>query len=262
MRAKVWFGLLCVWICYIFSITPVYTSVTPSMNTGEVDVVFFNVPHGEATLLTNSKGEHILINTASRKSQKNLAHQMKELGVSHIDMLILTNHSEEYSGNVHYFMKYYGVEEILLPNHASIDTPHDVTVTNWTLEKNITVWENLTIEPIDQSQEGDISFLLTYGDETILFLNNKNTSVEKKLLSIDLQVDILKIAGFGNGFSPTQHFLEHIDPYMSIIFHSQKDPINEELVERLNATWIDVYFLKQTGTVFVRITEKDYEILS
>ena len=103
---------------------------------------------------------------------------------------------------------------------------------------------------------------MQYRQESILFLNDKDTTVEKKILEKVSDIDILKVADFGSGHSPSQDFLQHIDPFMSVIFQSEKHSVNKALIERFHATWIDVYFLKQSGTVFVRLSENDYEILT
>ncbi|MGP4041312.1 ComEC/Rec2 family competence protein [Gracilibacillus sp. D59] len=234
----------------------------PKLNIDELDIIFFKVPHGEASLLTNYKGQHILVNTASKRSQKKLYQQLSKLQVDKIETIVITNQSEEYTGNLLYFLEHYQVEKVIIPSNMNIDFSDDVDVQTWTLNEEFTLWKDLNIKPLDQTKDGDISFLMRYGKESILFLNDKETTIEQKLIQQTVDVDILKVAAFGSGHSPSQNFLEHIDPYMSIIFPSQTHKINDSLIERLNATWIDVYFLKQSGTVFVRLYKDDYEILT
>ncbi|WP_163581987.1 ComEC/Rec2 family competence protein [Gracilibacillus saliphilus] len=234
----------------------------PKLNADELDIIFFNVPHGEASLLTNHKGEHILVNTASKRSQKTLYQQLSKLHVDKIDKIVVTNQSEEYTGNLLYFLEHYQVEKLIIPSNMNVEFLEAVEVETWKLNEEFSLWEDVNIRPLDETKDGDISFLMRYGKESILFLNDKETTIEQKLIEQTVDVDILKVAAFGSGHSPSQNFLEHIDPYISIIFPSQTHKINESLIERLNATWIDVYFLKQSGTVFVRLSKNDYEILT
>ncbi|SHN19242.1 ComEC/Rec2 family competence protein [Gracilibacillus kekensis] len=234
----------------------------PELQSDQLDIIFFNVPHGEASLIKNNRGEHILVNTASKRSQKTLYQQLSKLQVDQIDTIIITNQSEEYTGNLLYFLEHYQVNNIIIPNHMNESFSEDLNVNKWTMDSEVELWEDLYIQTLDQTKDGDISFLMGYGKQSILFLNDKDIAIEQKLINQTVNVDILKVAAFGSGHSPSQEFLEHIDPYMSIIFPSQTHKINESLIERLNATWIDVYFLKQSGTVFVRLSKDDYEILT
>ncbi|WP_231735290.1 ComEC/Rec2 family competence protein [Gracilibacillus massiliensis] len=234
----------------------------PDLQANQLDIIFFNVPHGEASLLKNHEGEHILVNTASKRSQKTLYQQLSKLQVDQIDTIIITNQSEEYTGNLLYFLEHYQVKKIIIPNHMNENFSEHLKVEKWSINSGFDLWKDLHIQTLDETKNGDISFLMNYGQQSILFLNDKDIAIEQKLIKQTVDVDILKVAAFGSGHSPSQQFLEHIDPYMSIIFPSQTHKINESLIERLNATWIDVYFLKQSGTVFVRLSKDDYEILT
>ncbi|UOQ47601.1 hydrolase [Gracilibacillus caseinilyticus] len=261
--------LMCSMILYVIilaAFSPVYAIPDveiPQMSTNQMDMVFFNVPHGEASLLTNYQGEHILVNTASKKSQKTLFENLSKLQVDKIETIIITNQSEEYTGNLLYFIEHYQVENVIVPSNMNVQSlEEDVTIQKWKLDDQFQLWDELALRTLDETKDGDISFLMEYGQESILFLNDKDTAIERKLMNQTVDVDILKVAAFGSGNSPSQRFLEKIDPYMGIIFPSQTHRINESLIERLNATWIDVYFLKQSGTVFVRLNKDDYEILT
>ena len=234
----------------------------PELPADHLDIIFLNVPHGEATLLTNEEEEHILINTGSKRSQKTLYKQLKNLNVTTIKTIILTNQTEEYTGNLFYFLDHYNVETVIKPDQIVDDAYKKVNVEKWKLDETIHLWDDVSFKALDKSKEGNISFLMQYRNESVLFLNDKDTSFEKEILEKVTDIDILKIADFGSGHSPSQTFLQHIDPFMSVIFQSEKHSINEALIERLHATWIDIYFLKQSGTVFVRLSKDDYEILT
>lgn len=228
----------------------------------QLDIIFLNVPHGEVTLISNEKDEHVLVNTASAKSQKTLHKQLTNLGIETFDKIIITSQREAYTGNLTYLLDHYQVEEVIVPRQVNVSHAGRVVVQKWEHDKVFPIWESVSIEALDETEEGNISFLMLYRDESVLFLNNTDTTIEKKILSKVGDIDILKIAEFGSGNSPSEDFLIQSDPYLSIIFHSENLPINEDLIERLHETWIDVYFLKQSGSVFVRLSKDDYEILT
>ncbi len=62
-----WAHLFLLFIFSLFSIIETAWQDENGMENGEIDMVFFNLPHGEATLITNYYGDNILINTGSKK---------------------------------------------------------------------------------------------------------------------------------------------------------------------------------------------------
>lgn len=234
----------------------------PELQSEQIDVVFLELPHGEASLLTNAAGEHILINTASSRSQKQLHEILAQLNVDKIDMVMLTGIAEEYSGNLAYLTEHYQVKKVLIPDVPSVQQDIEADVEFWPLNKDYLIWDHLSVHALDQSSDGNLSFLLTYGQETILFLNQHGNAIENKLFQLDKHIPIIKIASFGSGNSPSEELLTQLDPYICIVFPSRTHEVNDSLIERLSATWIDVYFLKQSGTVFLRLDKNDYEILT
>lgn len=244
----------------VFTSTDIDTEVI--QNDDRLDIIFLNVPHGEVTLLSNEKEEHVLVNTASAKSQKALQKQLTNLEIETLDKIIITNQEEAYTGNLYYLLKHYQVKEIIIPEQMDLKHNPRANVQKWSHNKVFPIWEYVSIQALDETEDGKISFLMLYRDESVLFLNNKDTEIEKKILNKVEDIDILKIAEFGSGNSPSEDFLLKSDPYLSIIFRSESHPVNEKLIERLHETWIDVYFLKQSGSVFVRLSKDDYEILT
>ncbi|WP_066193253.1 MULTISPECIES: ComEC/Rec2 family competence protein [Gracilibacillus] len=234
----------------------------PKLDEGEMDMLFMNLPDGEASLLTNAKGENVLINTASERSQKQLYQMLSRLNIDTLDWVIITNPDEAYTGNLDYLIDHYQVKKIVVPISFETARIDSQKVEKWNLSQNYAIWDNLNMEAFDQSEEGNISFLLHYEKETILFLNHHGEMMEKRLLQLVQDVDMIKIADFGSVNSPSEQLLARLDPYLCVIFPSQTEEISDALVERLSATWIDVYFLQQTGSVYVRLTGRDYEILT
>ncbi|KAB8138456.1 hydrolase [Gracilibacillus oryzae] len=226
-----------------------------------IDIIFLNLPDGEATLIKTESGDNILVNTGAKLSYKELLIQLKELMVTEIDQLIVTSSDEEYAANIEEIRKKFHVKKFLLPDGFLLDD-NNLNIQYWKDVDQYTLSKRVTIKNIDENANGDATFVLQYGEETVLFLNDKNIAFEEKLYPNLKQIDIVKIAAFGSGNSPSQRLLQQLDPYIGIIFHSPEYNINEDLVERLFASWIDAYFLKQTGSIYIRLSVNDYELLS
>ncbi|SER12572.1 Metal-dependent hydrolase, beta-lactamase superfamily II [Gracilibacillus ureilyticus] len=262
MKGKLIIGFLMICLSILL---PVILSAEQQPVNQEIDIIFLNLPNGEATLIRTETGENVLINTGAPSSYQNLLHQLEGLKVNKIDQLILTSFKKEYAGNTEAIMEKFHVSKFLFPGNYPKDQtefPEDSVFAYWPKIKNTSLSENVKIKFIDENADDEATFLLQYGKESVLFLNDKEISFEEKLYASMQQIDIIKIAAFGSGESPSQQLLRHLDPYLGIIFYSPSFDINEDLVERLFASWIDAYFLKQTGSIYIRLTKEDYEIMS
>jgi competence protein ComEC len=259
MKNKCLYRIVFVTFLALTQTSPVFTYT----DNKSIDVIFFNLSEGEATLVVTENQKRILINTGSTNSKDELINHLKKLNVTSIDYLLITSTNDEYDGNMDQIAQKYDISEIIVPNHEDYtEEKNDKRFFVWKDLTDVTLTNKLSLKLIDETEEGEVTFLLLFGNESILFSNDETSDVEERITKITNHVDVIKIAAFGSGDSPSQSFLELTDPYLSVIFHSNEYEINEDLVERLAASWIDVYFVRQTGSVYLRMTTNDFELLS
>ncbi|WP_186577778.1 ComEC/Rec2 family competence protein [Aquibacillus kalidii] len=237
----------------------------PVLEKEELYVAFLGLPDGEATLIKTGEGKNYLINTGSEKSENELVGQLEELEVKKIDALLITKQTADYCENAKRVISRFNIDQTIhagtLGNSCEEKTS-DTKQIKWKTETTHRLTHHLKIKVLDAEQSGEMSLGIEFGDNSIMYLSNSNVEDEEKLLKPKLRPQILKIGDYGRGKSPSAHFLESVDPHISVIFNYDGDLPNEGLMERLNESWIDVYLLKQVGTTILRMNLNDYEILS
>ncbi len=245
------------------------------LNLQEQDLAytFFDLPNGEATLLQSGKGQNILIGTGSLESQEELEERLKMYHVEFIDTVIITNATEEYTGNLQWIINNYNVETIIVPEVikdqiTSFHHLYDMKVKGWKKGDKTELipflkTEVIYVEERDIDEKGALVLLFSYGKQTLLYMGIADYEVEKELInSYALKSTILKVADFGSEKGTTQPFLDEVDPQVAILFKKNGTPVSEIVLERLQETWIDIYQTNRLGTVSIKCHNDDYEILT
>ncbi|MCT2537357.1 hypothetical protein NC661_00195 [Aquibacillus koreensis] len=264
MKQKVfiWIGIF-LWISAGINI--VNAESINLLEEGELYVAFLNLPDGEATLIKTSNDRNYLINTGSNESEEKLLFQLKELEIKQLDGLILTGQTNDYCGNAHRLIERYHINKTYYSSDLSSTCKEQLTSTSrvqWKSGEVISLDEHLTVQVLAVGPKGDMSLGISYGENSIMYLSISDVENEKEILDTGFKSNILKIGNYAKGKSPSLSFLEKIDPHMSIVFNSKGYTPNEGLIERLNESWVDVYYLKQAGTTIIRMDLHEYEILS
>lgn len=244
------------------------------LNLEEQDLAytFFDLSHGESTLIQSGKGQTILIDTGSLKSQAELEERLNMFDVDLIDTVIITNQTEEYTGNLQWLINNYRVKTIIVPEiiRAQLITVHQLS------DKEVVGWkkgdktelipflktEVIYVEERNTEDKGALVILFSYGKQTLLFMGIANKQVEEQLVdSYRLKSTILKVADFGSEKGTTQRFLNEVDPQVAILFKKNGTAASKLVLERLQETWIDIYQTNRLGTVSIKCHNDDYEIL-
>lgn len=258
-----------------FSVMAEKESIEVDLNLEEQDLAytFFDLSNGEATLLQSGKGQNILIDTGSLESQEELEQRLKMYHVEFIDTLIITNQTEEYTGNLQWIINNFNVQKIIVPEviKQQLITFHhlqDKEVIGWKKGDKTELLpflktEVIYVEENDLENKGALVIVFSYGKQTLLFMGIADKQVEKQLIeNYALKSTILKVAEFGSEKGTTQPFLEEVDPQVAILFKKNGVPVSELVLERLQETWIDIYQTYRLGTVSIKCHNDDYEILT
>lgn len=234
---------------------------------------FFDLSNGEATLLQSGKGQNILIDTGSIQSQEELEERLKMYHVSMIDTVILTNQTEEYTGNLQWIINNFNVETVIVPeivkeNFVNLYHLHDKKVIGLKKGDKFELLPFLNtdviyVEERDIEDKGALVLVLTFGKQTLLYMGIADQQVEKQLVdSYALKSTILKVADFGSEKGTTEPFLDEVDPQVAILFKKNGRAVSEIVLERLQETWIEIYQTNRLGTVSIKCHNDDYEILT
>ncbi|MCF6093346.1 hypothetical protein L1765_04960 [Microaerobacter geothermalis] len=240
---------------------------------GEMKVTFLDVGRGEATLVQMDDGFTMLIDTGTKGYENQLIEELIRNRVSEIDILIATNDSEEYTGNIVVLLKKWPIKKIMYAELFKKDIMGKIGFTP-EIEKKalfaediINIANNVKIkilspdEPYSNNPQGNsLVFQLIHGEVSILFTSGIDEDTEKKLVEkYDLKSSILKVSDMGSIQSSTPEFLQEVDAFMAVVFPAVETfERNEEVLERLNESWMDVYQISRDGSVSIISDGKDY----
>jgi competence protein ComEC len=230
----------------------------------ELAVTFFNLSEGEATLLQNSDGDAILLNTGNIQSQNELKKFLTLYGVTTINKIIITKVAPDYDGNLSWIIPTYGVQKVIVPK-TNKKYLSNAKVTYWDEGEKEDLFPGIYTNVLQLIEsENAMNLSLKFGDHRFLFMSVASKALEEKLIQKNKlkDVNILKVAEFANNNGTSQKLLEAVDPQVAIIFHKKNLYPSADVLERLQATWIDIYYTKQFGNITIKTNKKQYEVIT
>ncbi|MFA9556183.1 ComEC/Rec2 family competence protein [Evansella sp. AB-rgal1] len=257
-------------------ITPTESSADKlqlNLTKGEIAYTFFDLTHGEATLIQGDRDQTVLINTGHGQSEEELEERLNMFNVSSIDTLIITSKQIEYIGNLPWILGNYDIERLFLPQSLftkfeKLLSDFDVQVTTYKKGDHYSLLNDLHIEILYvEDKEGDdkggSAFFINHFDQKLLYMTVANPHVEKQLVQeFDLKSTMFKVPDFGSDRGTSEDLLDEVDPQVAVIFRNGENKPSSYVMERLQETWIDIYQTSRIGTVTIKCNEKDYEIIT
>jgi len=229
---------------------------------------FFSLSDGEAALIQHANGENMLLNTGGKGTVKELDRLLSLFKVKNISTVILT--SSEGQENLEHYIQKYNVREIVTGASANQSLsksviPVEVKVIRWGQGDFHKLMPGLTAEVIydgsDEKEGMDISFKFFH--HQIFYVRSASHKAEQVFLEKPLKnVNIVKLPQYAEKGSFSDLLIEHLDPQLAIIFKSSTKKPDPALLEMLHEAWIDVYFTKQHGTVTIKLTDSNYDVIT
>ena len=238
----------------------------------EIAFTFLELSTGEATLIQTSTGKNILINTGGPNTSKELLDRLEMYDVLKIDMLILTRRDKQYSSNVKWLNQSYMIDKFVIP-----ESMKDYIIDKFELNMNsLITWNkgnlyelspNFVVKVLhdehdDEKEKGGFVLLFTYGAHQLLYMSTIDEKIEQEILEYPVKAKMLKVGEFALPGGTSQPFLEKINPQLAVIFHKKNARPSQEIIERLNETWIDIYQTKQFGNVTIKCDLESYEVIT
>ena len=233
----------------------------------EIAFTFFDLVDGESTLVLDSEGNSILINTGGAKSEEELEHYLDTYNVKSIDLLIITSDQDEYIGNTSWLFTNFEIGSIILPSSLE-KTWNDTTlpVQFWKEAEKVELFNGVTATVLTDiiSDHIGMDLLLQFGKNDLLYMTSANREIEQQLLKKYAlkNVHVLKVGDFGSEQGTHGKFLKETDPQVAIIFKKGSATPDTGVLERLQDTWIDIYQTKQVGNVTVKLTKTNYQVFT
>jgi beta-lactamase superfamily II metal-dependent hydrolase len=236
-------------------------------------VSFLDVDEGDSILIRTADLHTILIDAGPPLASGALISYLHNRSVTVIDALIITHPDADHLGGASEVLRKFPVLSIYHPGVAKstysyssfiqaaqnegcpIHTAADVHVGDYLDLTASVTFEVLNIDP-DAEDVNDASIVLemrTPG-KSFLFTGDATSEVEKKLIanhSMDLNVDVLKVAHHGSKTSTSNAFLDATSPTTAVISVGVNDygyPKNDTMA-RLFAHDVTVLRTDQMGTI-------------
>ncbi len=248
--------------------------VVKKLANNEMMVYFLPIDQGEATLLQLPNESFYLIDTGSTAFAEDLIRILYEHGVNRLKGLFLTNNSKEHIGSLNVLLNNYPIEYIYIPELTASTYPiprsNSAKIIPLKTDEKLFLGDQVELtvlfpsEPLSLSpQVNSLVLHLVHQDVEFLFTGEINEEVENRLIEkYSLRSKILKVSDFGSNEGSSSQFLQEVDPQVAIIFSSDPNlyQADEETLERLNETWVDVYQIKNHGEIQVISDGNDYQL--
>lgn len=249
-----------------------------SINLSDKDTLrFLDLGTGVGAVLRTKEGHHILIDTGEDPGASRMQTELRYLNAQKIDHVILTSPTAEHVSGIGTLAQMYPIGRILYPElsakqfqlqqYESAKTIPQLKLRaddEYLLGNGISLRIFYPRQPIfDTLRDASLVVQLKFKDTRILFTGDLSKEAMDALLDLPLESDILVVPNHARAGSLTEGFLKKVNPRIAVITGIQKgvQPPDENLVEQLSESWIEVYRTDRQGTVTVVFSNKSFEIL-
>lgn len=254
---------------------------------GTLTVKVLDIGQGDAILI-QSPGQVTLIDTGDIPMREQLVADLKGLGITTIDQLIITHpHADHFGGAI-------GVLQNFIVKHI-YDSGQKATTKSFQQYLSQVKQKNVPFDIVAQGQVLDLGggaqlkFLapfqpylthtdsdfnnnsivarLTFGAFSMLFVGDSEQEAESRLLQTygnELQSLVLKVGHHGSHTSSTPAFLKAVAPETAIISvgeHNDYHHPHPSTVKRYDAFGIRLLRTDQDGTVTITTDSKTYQVI-
>lgn len=243
-------------------------------NRNYLTVAFLDVGQGDAIFIETPSGNQILIDGGPNKKVLSELSMVMPFYDRSIDAVILTHPHQDHIGGVIEVLKRYDIY-FTLDSGSSYESAEykewenlisrgarGLTVSRGT---KIKIGENIWLEfllPEENKKCGDddihdcmVVSKLTYGNVCFMFTGDMERNLEFKILSDDIDCEVLKIGHHGSKTSTSDAFLSAVSPDIAIIQSGEDNRYghpHEVILNKLQTAGVSILRNDDRGTVIFR----------
>jgi competence protein ComEC len=202
-------------------------------NPGHLEVHFIDVGQGDATLVL--QGERaMLIDTGDDSKGTLLQNALQKLGITKLDMLILTHPDSDHIGGAPVIITKFDVDTVLMSAYEKDNKMYDKLLQSlayknlkWMCPKPGSEYSfgdaDLTFvgpnRAYDDPNNASLSFVLQFGHNRFLFTGDTEEKGENDILNAgwDIRADVYQVGHHGSDTSSGEAFLDEIAPTYALI---------------------------------------------
>ncbi|WP_125555383.1 helix-hairpin-helix domain-containing protein [Salibacterium salarium] len=267
-----------------FIIFLIYFSVFAFINEAEalpsydqvksLDVYFFDVGHGDSTLLvSDDKKTAMLIDGGRPDKGEVIVKTLKQAGIEKLEWVVATHPDLDHIGGLIDVLDELEVENVLDSGRTHTTNTYKEYIKT-IKEQNINFFvaeegENLQTSLADVKilngysdskvqNESSIVLHVTYKGDSLLLTGDATVETEKDMMSdYSVEADVLKVAHHGSATSSNDSFIQAVHPQIAILPFDKKNEFghpNAEVVKRLRRSGASLYSTHQSGPVYIALT--------
>jgi len=233
-------------------------------------VTFLGLTTGEATLLQGPNGENTLINIGGSGDILELEGWLSLYKVKELSTMILTNNTEELSiDKIDKLIYKYHIKEIIATPKVSAfltkELSHQIDITSWDegTKKEILPEMFADVQYVGNQDHEGMDLMLRFFKHNVFLMTSYSQRAEQKFLSKNLEdIHVFKIPYHLTKDSLSDQLIQALNPQISILFGAEEEQLDQDLLRDLQGIWSEVYFTKKHGTVTIKFTESNYEIIT
>ncbi len=227
----------------------------------------------------------MMIDTGTKRRNIKIRGALLALGIDQIDYLVVTHPHDDHMGNAADIIKKYNVKNIIMPKIAldnQVDTltynhlinsiaKHDVNpmTANSGNKMNLgsaTVEFLAPFEQYDNLNNMSIVLKVSFGDTSFLFQGDAENTIEKHILSsdIDISADVIKVGHHGSNTSTSDEYLDRVNPSIAVVScgadNTFKHP-NKQTIDTLVNQDIKTYITAYNGNITITSDGKSIDVI-
>ena len=192
----------------------------------ELNVYFFDVGQGDAAFIKTPIGNCYMIDTGRDYKYNEIERFLASNGYK-LEGLFLTHSDEDHIGGLNKLVENGYVEKIYVSNADFINYEFSDNVEVEKLKRGVEVklddktnikvlYPDFYLEK-EETNEMSLCLMLEYDEYRLLFTGDINEEIERKLVPIVENVDVLKVSHHGSKNASSSLFLSTIDPEYAVI---------------------------------------------
>lgn len=262
-----------------------WTGVLTGAHTPRLDVIFFDVGHGDAALVTLPNGRRLLVDAGgsdafSDQGARTILPHLERFGIRRLDAVVVTHPHSDHLGGLPTLLRAVPVRRVLHNGQPYASTLYTETMrlldSLGVAHQAVGAGDTIALDPAvllqvlapettadEDANDASVVLRLAYGQNAFLFTGDVEAEAEQRVLArygALLPSDVIKVAHHGSRTSSTPAFVEHAAPdtaratmaVVSVGASSLFGLPNEEVLLRWQARGASVWTTVRQGALWLR----------
>lgn len=261
------------------------SSLPAGAASGRMVISFLDIGQGDSELIQLPTGDNVLIDSGDNGMENRLVADLRDRGVTSLDMVIMTHPHADHIGAMDAVIKNFPVR-LVLDSGSRTSTKTYTKLLKLIEEKHIALklgrpgmtknygpvkLEVLApAEPLLKNTKSDLNnnsivTKWTYGKFSVLMTGDIESEGLKPLMAsgADLHATVLKVPHHGSRYTSTLPFLQAVGPEVAVISAGPNNDYHhphKETLARLKKVGAKIYVTKDVGTITVTTDGSTYQV--